>query len=328
MTNKPSLTEEQIERLRIEAVFHLEGELHERHPEFLDEWDGVVAWWYDGVPEYAESDFRDDDREFRTAVVCEVYGQMTAPEGWERVESHSSSGETECPACGPGTDWDDSDEQALAQRRGAVTNTGYRGDPACPLCEGSGYIYLGDGTREIIFARIVLSEEEAEAAEEAASARKTTNGTPFDLVPVHLPNASTLGYGLGWARPGNWIEFRESEHDTATGVVLGRLNRGPAAGSLVVLAFDMVDHRYGFERWVKPEDVSACRNGPLAEYLHLLALLASPEFVRKHGARIMKDAKAGYVSESSVDPQWSKGSDDERRSFYKQPVPAREPEEE
>jgi hypothetical protein len=166
-----------------------------------------------------------------------------------------------------------------------------------------------------------MTEEEEEEAEAAREARKTLNGTPFDLVPVHLSNASTLGYGLGRARPGNWIEY-SMEGKSECGVVLGRINRGDGAGRLVVLAFGLVSGRTGMERWVAPEDVLECHKGPSLEYLHLIALLSQESFVREHGARLLRDARDGYVSESSVDERWRGMPDDERRSFYKQKLTA------
>lgn len=304
-----TMTEEQVERVQIEAVFYLDDELHTSHPEFLDEWDGIVRWWYDGVPEYAGSDFGPEyeDREFRTAILCEIYGSGEPPEGWERIRSYPSSGETECPAC--------TGEETVA-------NTDYRGDPDCVLCEGSGYVYLGDGWAEVVFARKIVSEEEAEALEAAQNARRASNGASFDLVPVYLPGASTLGYGQGWARPGFWIEFKEGEN-TRSGVVLGRINRGKCAGQLVALAIGLMDLRCGMERFVHPTDVVNCYKPPSPEYLRLLALLSTPAFIIEHGARLLRDTHAGYISESSVDSQWAGGPDNDRREFYKQPVSSR-----
>ena len=47
---------------------------------------------------------------------------------------YTSSGESECWWCGPGT--------------------GNEGDQSeCKLCEGDGYVYLGDGWREVVYRR-------------------------------------------------------------------------------------------------------------------------------------------------------------------------------
>lgn len=139
------MDEKAIERAQIECVFSLGGgELHVPHPEFQDEWDGIFAYWYDGYPEYVSSDDNDWyeqlDRThvFRTAIVCELFGQAKTPEGWERVGSFTSSGERECS-------WRTAED--LEYER-------------CPLCEekiknkkhpDEGFVYLGDGWYEVVY---------------------------------------------------------------------------------------------------------------------------------------------------------------------------------
>lgn len=153
-----------LERERIACVFGLGGgELHEAHAEFPDEWDGVIAYWYDGPPEYAtelkdanivecstcagigydadrDADCRacdglgHHDREVRTAILDCLYGEPEPREGWERIASFTSSGEAECWWCGDGSG--NEDER-----------------PNCPLCEGDGLIYLGDGWAEVVLRR-------------------------------------------------------------------------------------------------------------------------------------------------------------------------------
>ena len=115
----------------------------------LHAWDSAdpqvgPAIWMEGVPDWIEqkelSDTRfdkrcgwDDTHVYRTAWVCELFGEEETPPGWERVESYTHSGETECYCR-------DSDE---ATAEGGV--------PGCTLCEGDGLIYVGEGYREVIY---------------------------------------------------------------------------------------------------------------------------------------------------------------------------------
>jgi len=177
MSTEPNID---LDRERVACVFGLGGgELHVPDERFPDEWDGPggIAYWYAGPPDYA-TDLKDaefihcpacggsgpdlDDcdechgdgaeyRPVRTALLDCVFGFPEAPEGWERIASFSSSGEASCWWCGPGTDWDGSDEQELARIREPVTNTCYRGNPTCKLCEGGGYVYIGDGWHEVVY---------------------------------------------------------------------------------------------------------------------------------------------------------------------------------
>ena len=161
-----------IEREQVEIVFGLTGgELSDTpDPGF------PFTYWYDGAPEYLErrlvetvewcachnTDNSEDCSEcngrgyyeLRTTVVCCLYGYPTVPEGWEQVPMvFGSSGEAGCLHCGPGSDWDGSAPQTQAKASNSITNTGYRGNPECKLCEGSGYVYLGDGWCEIVYRR-------------------------------------------------------------------------------------------------------------------------------------------------------------------------------
>lgn len=119
-----NMTEEQIERESIEQVFRLTGGELENEPlvffESKDEDDAEFranatkfSHWYEGVPEYAYSDFEDadgsghkythDSTNFFTAIRDVTFGppdrflRLANGETWERVTSYSTSGETECP---------------------------------------------------------------------------------------------------------------------------------------------------------------------------------------------------------------------------------------
>lgn len=64
------------ERARVACVFGLGGgELHVADERFPDEWDGHIAYWYDGVPEYAGELRHLDDA--RTAIICCLFGPVT-----------------------------------------------------------------------------------------------------------------------------------------------------------------------------------------------------------------------------------------------------------
>ena len=158
-----------LDRERTAGVFALGGgELHEPDPLFPDEWDGPpgagIAYWYDGPPEYA-TELRDAEHipcpacggkgvvqdevceacegpgyrlhEVRTAILCGLFG-LPDPPGWERIASFSTSGEASCWFCGDGT--------------------GNEGERAgCPLCEGDGCVYIGDGWAEVVFRKLESS---------------------------------------------------------------------------------------------------------------------------------------------------------------------------
>lgn len=122
-----------LEREKVACLFGLGGgELHVADVRVPDEWDGAVAYWYSGVPEYA-TELRDLE-DARTAIVCCLFGFPEPPTGWEQVAVFSSSGEAACWWCGEGT--------------------GNEADrPTCKLCGGDGLVYLGDGWCEILYGR-------------------------------------------------------------------------------------------------------------------------------------------------------------------------------
>jgi len=132
------MTEQQIEREQVANVFCLGGgELHEPDPDFPDAWDNYFAYWHEEAPEWADESDRDgaDPWECRTAYACVLFGGPKVPKGWELVRSFISSGEADCWYDGAGTD-------AEAP------------SPDCPLCEGDGYVYLGDGWAVLLFRPI------------------------------------------------------------------------------------------------------------------------------------------------------------------------------
>lgn len=116
------------------------------------------TYWYEGVPEYAEESFPElnhhdiysTTHEYRTIVRDVTFG--SPPErtidGWERVATFTSSGETECPERG-GYAW---------------VPTVDEGSGPCYLCEAKpgeehGYIYIGDGWAEVVYRRRVFNYE-------------------------------------------------------------------------------------------------------------------------------------------------------------------------
>ncbi len=139
-------SEHDLERERIACVFGLGGgELHETDDRFPDSegWDGPegIAYWYEGVPEYvtvAELGLDFDD-EVRTAIVCCIFGHPAPPDGWRQVATYSSSGEAPC-WCSGADDHDEGDGD-------------YDDAEGCKLCDGDGYVFLGDGWAEVVYVR-------------------------------------------------------------------------------------------------------------------------------------------------------------------------------
>ncbi len=155
------MNEQRLERKQVEWVFGLTGgELHEPDSRFPHKWDHI-RYWYEGPPDWTNRNELgltwDDD--VRTIVACLLYGDLEVPEGWEEVTRFASSGETECPDCGLSSEWNESPAQELARKKTPLTNTGYRGNPDCPLCEGGGYIYIGEGWYEITLRHDNKEEE-------------------------------------------------------------------------------------------------------------------------------------------------------------------------
>lgn len=162
-------TKAQIERSQIEAVFGLGGGELKKKPwrsKSKNSEGQPSKWcrhhWYEGPPDYATRENEnaarelvgiDKDYEIRTAIECRIFGASVPPKGWTEINHYRSGGECDCPFCGHGTEWEGSESQAKAKEKDPRTNTGYRGDPKCKLCEGSGYVYIGDGYCEAVYAR-------------------------------------------------------------------------------------------------------------------------------------------------------------------------------
>lgn len=127
------MTDSEVECMQVEWVFVLtSGELCEP----VEGW--PFAYWYEGPPKWCEHDFEDRyDCEYRTAIECRIFHNPDyhkGPEGWTEVACFVSSGETECPCR-----YDDGEED--------------KPKPDCKLCDGGGYIYLGDGWCEVVYKR-------------------------------------------------------------------------------------------------------------------------------------------------------------------------------
>lgn len=136
--------EARIWRQQLEEVFGLTGgELEDKPWESKNPESGIdrtFHHWYEGVPDYCERDYRDEDGEFRTVVTYGEPSQELVDEDgtrWFFVTSMTSSGETECP-------WKNCDVEEGEDPR------------PCELCDAKegeehGYIYIGDGYCEAIY---------------------------------------------------------------------------------------------------------------------------------------------------------------------------------
>jgi len=129
-----AITTDSIDResITIEAVFGLSGGELEGEP--LEIEGQTYRWWYEGVPDYVTSEFRNDRRPLKTVIVCEFYSQTSPPDGWSVAATYRNSGECPCPWCGDDTGYEE-------------------GRDDCTLCEGDGYLYLGDGWCEVVLAK-------------------------------------------------------------------------------------------------------------------------------------------------------------------------------
>lgn len=157
--------EAQNERQQVEYVFGLTGgELSNESLKFTapgrygDVRNREWFYHYDGVPDWAEEDFKDPrgyyshdfyGSDYFTLVEFGISYESSAPEElttldgklYLRVRSYSSSGETECPmgSCGDNETVGEDSTEGMAQ---------------CPLCEADagekhGYIYLGNSAEHV-----------------------------------------------------------------------------------------------------------------------------------------------------------------------------------
>lgn len=156
------------DRACIELVFGLTGGELADEP-WVIEREGDNPWvnhfWYENVPEWAESEFPEwPIRNYRTIVRDTMFG---APpdrlETWTKVATYMNSGETECPG---------RQEDSFSTPKGVhfeksandvplVRADQCDGGNRCYYCEEKigdehGYIYLGDGWAEIVY----VSDEE------------------------------------------------------------------------------------------------------------------------------------------------------------------------
>ncbi len=128
----------------------------------------------------------------------------------------------------------------------------------------------------------------------------------LDRKQVMLPNASTLGYGLYKAKPGNWIMWSDDGH-TRIGRVIGRIAEADrvagkpydyCVGWLVVMRlYDDMDHA-GIN-WVEPKKVTRCLEQPPHA---LLAWITGPEWVttKEDGYRLIAMSEHGTTSEQFI----------------------------
>lgn len=115
-----------LERERVEWVFGLTG------GELNDSPWHEHAHWYDGVPDYlGQGDYPDLYASGVDYVTVVSDTTIESPPGWVVADDYTSSGEAECPCRHD----DDMGNYPSAD---------------CALCEGGGYIYLGDGWRETV----------------------------------------------------------------------------------------------------------------------------------------------------------------------------------
>lgn len=106
----------------------------------------VSAWWhwYQGAPDWAGLR---DHQDMRTVIAfsepdTEVYDRDGL---WRLIARYHGSGEAECYLCGPGTEYAD--------------DHGSEPNPQCELCEGDGFVYIGEYI-EAVYALVEPPEGE------------------------------------------------------------------------------------------------------------------------------------------------------------------------
>jgi hypothetical protein len=97
----------------------------------------------------------------------------------------------------------------------------------------------------------------------------------YSAKKVLLRKASTIGYGMHYAKPGNWVTWNEEESGQRTGRVLGRiecaayeigLGTEDCKGWLAVMQLSD-DATHAYVRWVNPDWVQTCYEQPPAKLL-------------------------------------------------------------
>lgn len=158
------MTDEEEHRMLLELVFRAELDDPEHGwPAFSEGWPDWLGRAdlaeIAGVQASAVWDY-----EWRVVYVCELFGQWDPPDGWVRAAAFSTSGEAEC-ACA--------------------------GDAECVLCDGEGWVYIGDGWREVIVrserpfvtdvphaARMMFSHMEVATRAEGGCYIRVADGAP------------------------------------------------------------------------------------------------------------------------------------------------------
>lgn len=148
------------DRAQIAEVFGLVGGELADHV-WIEQADGhewVAHFWYEGFPEYAESDF-DNWHHFRTVVRDIMFGPPPERLGaWMKVATYMNSGETECP--GRNEDgWGLPKGVHLVKSSDGINLVRADqcdGGDRCYYCdekigEEHGHIYIGDGWAEIVY---------------------------------------------------------------------------------------------------------------------------------------------------------------------------------
>jgi hypothetical protein len=95
-----------------------------------------------------------------------------------------------------------------------------------------------------------------------------------DGVGVHLPRASTLGFGRYKAKPGNWVRWHSLDEapDDGIGRVIGRVQvtSGADSGKEWVEVAALLGGGGVYVRWVRPEDIVECYPTPPFNALRFL----------------------------------------------------------
>ena len=133
----------------------------------------------------------------------------------------------------------------------------------------------------------------------------------YSAKKIYLPNASRIGFGVIWAKPGHWLTWKDTtdtgEGQRHCGRVLGRVECASyvigvgtqdCAGwiAVVQLADDMT---HAYVRWVDPDWVEVCHEEPPAR---LMDWITGKEWPKRAAdiPRILAMANYGTLSESYI----------------------------